>query len=363
LPGGRRRDLPKSDPLAEGERILTICNACRYCEGYCAVFPAIERRLRFTPADLNYLANLCHNCGECYYACQYAPPHEFAVNVARTLEEIRVQSYRQYAWPRAFSAAFGSWRIAAMILIFSVASWFAAGERVTGAGAQFYRVISHRAMVMVFGAAALLVLAAIVTGVARFWRDSGGGRASVPALKQALIDALKLTYLNTDGQGCTYPGEQRSRARWWFHHLTFYGFVLCFASTCVAAFYHYVLGLRAPYRYLSLPVVLGTIGGIGLLAGPAGLFWLMRLRDAATRAREQDSIGVPFVVLLILTSATGLLLLGLRETPAMSLLLAVHLGVVLALFLTMPYGKFVHGVYRWAALVRYALERSRTKGL
>jgi citrate/tricarballylate utilization protein len=138
---------------------------------------------------------------------------------------------------------------------------------------------------------------------------------------------------------------------------------LCCASTCVAAFYHYVLGLRAPYRYLSLPVVLGTIGGIGLLAGPAGLFWLMRLRDAATRAREQDSIGVPFVVLLILTSATGLLLLGLRETPAMSLLLAVHLGVVLALFLTMPYGKFVHGVYRWAALVRYALERSRTKGL
>ena len=56
---------------------------------------------------------------------------------------------------------------------------------------------------------------------------------------------------------------------------------------------------------------------------------------------------------------TGLLLLGFRATAAMGLLLVVHLGVVMALFLTLPYGKFVHGIYRGAALVRYALERSR----
>ena len=95
--------MPVADPVLEGERIMTICNACRYCEGYCAVFPAMERRLEFTAGDMNYLANLCHNCGECYYACQYSPPHEFSVNVPRTLAEIRAQSYRQYAWPAAFA--------------------------------------------------------------------------------------------------------------------------------------------------------------------------------------------------------------------------------------------------------------------
>jgi citrate/tricarballylate utilization protein len=43
----------------------------------------------------------------------------------------------------------------------------------------------------------------------------------------------------------------------------------------------------------------------------------------------------------------------------MPALLLVHLGLVLALFLTLPYGKFVHGMYRTAALVKYASETLR----
>jgi citrate/tricarballylate utilization protein len=62
---------------------------------------------------------------------------------------------------------------------------------------------------------------------------------------------------------------------------------------------------------------------------------------------------------LFLSGFTGLLLLGFRETTAMGLLLVVHLGVVAGLFITMPYGKFAHVVYRYAALVRYSIEQSR----
>jgi citrate/tricarballylate utilization protein len=64
-------------------------------------------------------------------------------------------------------------------------------------------------------------------------------------------------------------------------------------------------------------------------------------------------------VVLFATSLSGLALLFLRQTSAMGVLLAVHLGFVLALFLTLPYGKFVHGLYRFAALVRFHIERRR----
>jgi citrate/tricarballylate utilization protein len=352
--------MPSTDPIAEGERILTICNACRYCEGYCAVFPAMERRLEFSKADLNYLANLCHNCSECYYACQYAPPHEFAVNVPKTLAEIRALSYEQYAQPRAFSKVFRSNAVVMRwVLGLSIAGSIVVAARTGVVTGNFYDVISHDAMVAIFGIVALLCVVVLVAGLAAFWRESGLAFSHLmnpAALRKAMRDALTLRYLDQDGIGCTYPGEQRSEARRRFHHFTFYGFLLCMASTTVAAIYHQ-FGYPAPYGYLSLPVVLGTLGGIGLMIGPAGLYVLKRRRDPAIVDVKQDGMDTPFLAMLFLSSLTGLLLLALRSTAAMAPLLIVHLAVVLALFFSLPYGKFVHGLYRFAALVRYALEK------
>ena len=91
---------------AEVGRQMTVCNSCRYCEGYCAVFPAMTRRLEFSKADINYLANLCHNCGACLHACQYAPPHEFAINVPQAMAKVRLETYTDYAWPPALGALY-----------------------------------------------------------------------------------------------------------------------------------------------------------------------------------------------------------------------------------------------------------------
>jgi citrate/tricarballylate utilization protein len=177
----------------------------------------------------------------------------------------------------------------------------------------------------------------------------------VPA-GRAVRDALTLKNLHAHGADCTYGGEElRSSWRRWFHHCTFYGFGLCFAATSVAAMYHW-LGWPAPYSYGSLPVVLGTAGGFGLLIGPAGLYSIGRLRDPAAADPADRYLEHGLIVLLFLSSLTGLALLVFRETPAMAYLLIAHLGVVLALFLTLPYGKFVHGLYRTAALVKHASE-------
>jgi citrate/tricarballylate utilization protein len=85
--------------------------------------------------------------------------------------------------------------------------------------------------------------------------------------------------------------------------------------------------------------------------------WLKRKRNPITSDPEQSGLDAGFLVLLFLTSLTGLLLLALRETSAMGVTLAMHLGLVLGLFVTMPYGKFVHGIYRFVALLRNAMEK------
>lgn len=353
--------MPRTDLFQEGERILRICNSCRYCEGYCAVFPAIERRQTFPEGDLNYLANLCHNCSECYYACQYAPPHEFAVNVPKLLAEIRAESYQQYAWPRVFAKGPVVWLIIAVCLILSIL--FAKGTT-PQPGGDFYRIVPHRVMVMAFGGVSIFVLLAFAVGFARCWRDSGERFLQFlnpGTLAKALRDVLTLHYLDGGGGGCAYPGAHQSQSRRWFHHFTFYGFALCFASTVTAAFYHYAFGWRAPYGYLSIPVVLGTSGGIAMVIGTLGLLWLKRTSNPETQAQGQSGMDLTFLALLFLASASGLALLAFRQTAAMGVLLIVHLGIILALFLTLPYGKFVHAIYRSAALVKYSLERSRIK--
>ncbi len=368
----RRRTIPLA-LVEEGQRMAAICNACRYCEGFCAVFPALERRSAFAEADLAYLANLCHGCGSCYYACQYAPPHEFELNFPKMMAAIRGESYRTYGWPVSLARAFernglvvslAAAACLALVLLGTVLAvdptvFLAAHSDDEGA---FYAVIPHRVMAYAFGAVFLFTVLALFMGATRFWRDSGEDTSAFVnpgPFAQSVSDVAQLKYLGGGGDGCTYPGDRPSHARRWFHHSTFYGFALCFAATCVATVYHYGFGRPAPYPFWSVPVVLGTVGGIGMVIGPLGLLWLKGHRDRALSAETQTGMDVAFLILLFLVSASGLALLALRELAAMGVLLVAHLGFVLGLFVTMPYGKFVHAVYRFAALVRFHVERRR----
>jgi len=363
-----------STNLKEAERVMTICNACRYCEGYCAVFPAMELRRTFSEQDLKYLANLCHNCRGCYYACQYAPPHEFQLNFPKVMAELRQETYGESAWPRGFKGMFQnngllvSLITALGVTLVMLLTLLLKGHGVvfathTGEGA-FYEVIPYAAMVLPFSVLAVLALAGLLKGFANLWRAMGGAPEDLRDWKahlQAVWDVLRLKYLDGGGHGCNYPDDRFSMVRRYFHHAVFYGFMLCLVSTTVAFFYDHLLHRPAPYPFWSLPVLLGTIGGLALLAGTGGMLYLKRRMDRVPATPQTLGMDVSFTLLLFLTSLTGLLLLCLRSTPLMGSLLAVHIGCVAALFVTMPYGKFVHGAYRYAALVKNALEQAREK--
>jgi citrate/tricarballylate utilization protein len=346
---------------------LEVCNACRYCEGYCAVFPALERRRRFSPEDVVYLANLCHDCRACFYACMYAPPHEFGVNIPKALAEVREQTYAQYALPRVVSdlARRNAWLLViativslaffGLVAALSPTGLFTARQ---GPGA-FYAVIPYVVMLVPALLVSLYAIWVMLTGALHFARDIGGQRGSHNwrPLLLAAGESLGLRYLRggTAG-GCYYPTERTSNSRLLLHMLVFYGFLLAFAATIVAAVMQDVLDLMPPYPVLSPPVILGSLGGLAIIVGATGLLVLKLRSDRAPSDARTLNLDWLFLLSLDVVAITGMLLLVLRETPAMGVLLVVHLATVLALYVSAPYGKFAHFLYRYAALVQNRAE-------
>ncbi len=366
--------LSLTAPEAEVARQMKICNACRYCEGFCAVFPAMTRRLEFGKADIHFLANLCHNCGACLHACQYAPPHEFAVNVPQSMAQVRGQTYSDYAWPAPLGKLYARNGLALSLALAAGLALFlalAANTQVAGpAGSAkgFYAVFPHNLLVSLFAPVFLFACLALGMGVRRFWRDitpaTSGAALTSPAANEAASAVLKLKYLDGGhGDGCNNADDAFTHARRRAHHLTFYGFMLCFAATSLGTVYHYAFGWAAPYDLASAPKVLGAVGGIALLLGTAGLFKLNLQRDPRQGDAAQKPMDLGFIALLFLTSGTGMALWLGRSNAALPSLLAVHLGVVMALFATLPYSKFAHGIFRTAALLRHAVEKRQPSRL
>ena len=354
---------------SEVQRQMTVCNACRYCEGFCAVFPAMTRRLAFSAADIHYLANLCHNCGACLHACQYAAPHEFAINVPKAMAKVRLDTYAEYAWPQVMGTLYRrngltlALSSGAGLALFLCLTLMVMGNLFTPMpGGNFYGIFPHNTLALMFGAVFGFAVLALTIGVRRFWRNvspvDASPRQTTSAALEATTNVATLKYLDGGhGEGCNNADDQFTLWRRRMHHFTFYGFMLCFAATGVATLYHFLLGWSAPYPVLSMPVMLGIAGGLGLLVGPAGLLWLNLRRNAEQGDEHQKPMDRGFIALLFLISASGLALLAFRETVALGLLLAIHLGLVMAFFLTMPYSKFAHGIFRSAALLKYSIEK------
>lgn len=348
--------------LDEGARVATICNACRYCEGHCAVFPALERRTVFAETDLDRLAQLCHQCGACYAHCQYAAPHEFDVNVPVVMAKLRLSGYAKFARPTLLGQAFEHGLWFSVVSFVALLLFFVGGAiGINGADSLirlypqgFYDFMPHVLMAGIFAVLALFVICVWVSSLSAYWRQ-----LELPAFWhiqpatywQALLSGMMLK--NLDGgheRGCYEVSDEPSQWRRRSHHLVMYGFLLCFAATLTGTIYHYGFQYPAPYPWLSLPKLFGTVGGLMLITGCTGLgFANVRIR----REIEVDDggLGHGLLVLLFFTGLTGLMLPLLRDSVWMALMLCTHLASVAALFLNFACGKFVHGLYRLVALV------------
>ncbi|ANY21214.1 hypothetical protein A6F68_02724 [Tsuneonella dongtanensis] len=352
-----------TEALEEARRTLQICNACRYCEGYCAVFPAMTRRRAFLDADIIHLANLCHGCRDCFHACQYAPPHEFAINAPRTFAEVRLDSYRTSSPAPAF--AFARPYIFALLVSCLAVAATEALRRIFGgdvSGRGFYAVLGRDAMIsfgMIVATASAIGLLAAVWRYRMLVSTANLTRPSPANWLSAVRDAATLRNLGGGGVGCNDADETFGQRRRVLHHLMAGGFTACFAATSVGAYYDHFLGWQAPYPLLSAPGVLGTVGGLAIIAGTVGLLWLKRVEMSEPTSQGMNAIDHVTLLLLLTVAVTGLALRGSADGAMLTSMVVLHLGSVAAFLVILPIGKFVHAPLRLMALARDAEERSK----
>lgn len=354
----------QTDSMTEARRQLEICNACRYCESYCSVFPAVHAERAFADGDLNQLANLCHNCRGCYYACQYTAPHEFAVNIPKVLAEVRQESWEEFAFPQSAARMFQrSGVMMALATVIGLALLISTIRLLGSAGGEgFYAALSHNMMLAIFVPAFIFPVLSLAVSVRRYWVATGGGSVAAQDVVDALTSVFHMKNLSGGhGDGCNFEDKDRfSKARQIAHQLIMYGFLLCFASTSVATLMHYFFDQPAPYDLFSPPKLLGVLGGIALTVG---CIWMAELKYKADKDLGDASAWggeMAFVLLLAFVAMSGLLLYALGSATAMPILLALHLGAVFTLFLLTPYSKMAHGFYRMAALIRDARRKAST---
>lgn len=341
----------------EAVRQLSICNSCRYCEGYCGTFQALTRYRDFDVPTVTHLANLCHNCRGCYYACQYTEPHEFALNIPALLANIRADNWEQHIKPQwlARSMQRQVWPYVLLSVFFIL--FFAGVIGVPWSSAEpFYASMSHNVMVLVFLPLFLVPIGSLALGVRNYWRAVGGSTLTLVDVTEALSAAASMRQLGGgQGQGCNYESEDKyTSSRRWAHQATMYGFLLCFASTSTGTLYHYLFDWQAPYSLFSLPKAFGVTGGVLLTAGTAWLFYLKRLADPELGAKTRTAAEYVFIALLFLVASTGLALYAASGTAVASAWLIIHLAFVACFFVAIPYSKMAHGFFRMAALCREA---------
>jgi citrate/tricarballylate utilization protein len=160
------------------------------------------------------------------------------------------------------------------------------------------------------------------------------------------------------GDGCYYPDKERtSEGRRVLHAGIVLGFLSAFASTTLASAYQHFLELMPPYALTSLPVILGSVGGVAMIIGSTGLLVLKLRASRGLIAPSMLRMDTAFLIVFGLVSITGMLLLALRDTRLMPSMLLVHLATLAALYATIPYGKFAHVVYRLLVLFQNRRER------
>ena len=335
-------ELIKLKPLLdEAVRQYLICDSCRLCNAdLCPVFGTIEAGPRAEPPlistkDVIFYANVCYDHRDCYYACPYVPPHEFNVDIPKLNREIRLNIYSELT----FNLLKSIWGRIVLVLLFIpvIVMWVLEAPHVfITYPISFYNVMP-KIDIVISGLVVLVYL--IVLAIYMILRyNSMIGPVYRPKLS-TLFGTIKDILVHNWFPDMHYPSWYWSDTRFIYHILIFYGFTLDLIATIIGAIYEDVLHIPSPFPITNPAVITGAIGGVMIIIGAIIALYARYVSIKEQKFVQVGTIDMIFVITLLLTALTGLLVLSFRlinMIMAMNIMLLVHLTFIYALFVIMP---------------------------
>jgi quinone-modifying oxidoreductase subunit QmoC len=308
---------------------------------------------------------LCHQCNDCSTRCPRS------ARPGNILAAVRRESVLHYAFPRFLGRWVNEPQWLPLLLAIPIALltlalvWKDPIEKALGISRQagerilynYSSVFPHWMLNTFFGFFTLLVLVAILVGVARFWRAM---QAAVPADRIAetgrgvvasILTTVKKVFIHDDFVQCT-----RASPRFLSHLCVFFGFLALTLVTLwvITARYNPVIQgeFIYPFAFLNPWKMLANLGGVALIAG-----LLLMMRD---RLRDREDLGmgsyfdwalISKLFLVVITGFITEVLHYLRLEPHRHIAYFAHLVFVFAVLMYLPYSKLAHLAYRATAMV------------
>jgi quinone-modifying oxidoreductase subunit QmoC len=291
---------------------------------------------------------LCHRCSDCNTHCpRGAAPGD-------VLAAVRDYAVRHYAVPGFMARGCGrpGWMLLMLglpALLMLGVLWARGLLHIPEGPVHYGEFFPHLLMQVFFGGFVMLSFVLGLVGAWRFWRDmernhpgNGKGQGLVASIVGTVVEILT----HSRFRKCS-----ESKGRFFSHLLMFWGFAGLWVTTVgvvVSAyvFDHYPLPLWDPLK------ILGNVSTVALLLGLI-LVIIDRIgKPAATET--SNSRDWSFIGILLAVTVTGLATEVLRFADVRLLaypVYFVHLTVVFALLVYLPYSRFAHLIYRTVALI------------
>ena len=357
------------------------CYQCATCSSVCELAPAnapfprrqilwaqwgMEDRLMGDAGPW-----LCHQCNDCSVRC----PRE--VNPGDVMASIRAMVVEKMATPAFLGKLVGNAKKTWPLLVLApLIYWLillgatgihipAVDDALAATDGRFHyeHFVPHTLIYLTYFSATFFVLLTMFASGSRYWKTLGANQERKGSLIGALIPAFIDIALHKKFSSC----ERGVPKRRWGHFLVMWGFIGAAITSGFAVVYLYretvfFSWLNLGYSY-PVPIThwvkwLGNISAVALVVGGL-LLWLNR------RTSDDKLVGVTtafdrfFLWVVLTVIATGVLTEVARFVavpPVLACAVYVfHLAIVLTLFLTLPYSKFAHILYRTLAMAHERL--------